>query len=58
MENVKTVDYTPHYLEAERKLQEAYNLLKRRRFIEANTAIDEAVVALRMMRAAVKSYVE
>lgn len=52
------VDYAPHHLEAQKKLKEAHELLKRNRFIEATTAIDEAVAALRMMRAAVRSYVE
>lgn len=54
----KNVDYAPHHLEAQKKLKEAHELLKRNRFIEATTAIDEAVAALRMMRAAVRSYVE
>lgn len=58
MESVKTLDYTPHYLAADRKLQEAYELLKRDRWIEATTKVDEIVVELRMMRAAIKSRTE
>lgn len=54
----KTIDYTPHYLAADRKLQEAYELLKRDRWIEATTKVDEIVVELRMMRAAIKSRTE
>lgn len=59
MESVKSnVDYAPHYLEAKKKINDAYELLKRNRFVEATTAIDAAVVELRMMRAAVRSHVE
>lgn len=52
------LDYAPHYLAAKRKIKEAHELLLKNRFIEASTLIDEAVVELRMMRAAVKSNVE
>ena len=52
------LDYAPHYLEAKKKLQEAHDLLLRNRFVEAAATIDEIVVELRMMRAAVKSHVE
>lgn len=52
------LDYAPYYIEAKKKIDEAHELLKKNRFIEAKTLIDEAVVELRMMRAAVKSHVE
>jgi hypothetical protein len=52
------LDYAPHYLEAKKKLQETHELLLKNRFIEAAAKIDDIVVELRMMRAAVKSHVE
>ena len=57
MSNTK-LDYAPYYLNAKKKLQEAHDLLLKNRFIEATNLIDEIVVELRMMRAAVKSHVE
>ena len=52
------MDYSPYYLDAKKKLDEAYDALKTNNFEEAATKLDEAVVELRMMRAAVKSHVE
>ena len=52
------IDYAPHYLEAKKKLGEAHELLLKNRFVDAAGLIDQAVVELRMMRAAVKSHVE
>lgn len=52
------IDYAPHYLEAQKQLKEAHELLKRNRHIEATVLIDKAVVELRMMRAAVRSHIE
>ena len=52
------IDYAPYYLEAEKKLKEAHDALKKNQFQDAATLIDEAVVELRMMRLAVKSHVE
>lgn len=52
------IDYSPHYLEAKKKLNEAHELLLKNRFVDAAVIIDEIVVQLRMMRAAVKSHVE
>lgn len=52
------LDYAPYYLDAKKKLQEAHDLLLKNRFVEATSLIDEIVVELRMMRAAVKSHVE
>ena len=52
------LDYAPHYLEAKKKLTEAHELLLKNRFIEAAGVIDQIVVELRLMRAAVKSHVE
>lgn len=50
------LDYAPHYLEAKKKIQEAHELLLKNRFVDAAGLIDQAVVELRMMRAAVKSH--
>ena len=52
------LDYAPYYIDAKKKLDEVHELLKKNRYIEAKTLIDEVVVELRMMRAAVKSHVE
>lgn len=52
------LDYAPHYLEAKKKLTEAHELLLKNRFVEAAGVIDQIVVELRLMRAAVKSHVE
>lgn len=52
------LDYAPHYLEAKKKLNEAHELLLKNRFVDAAGLIDQIVVELRLMRAAVKSHVE
>jgi hypothetical protein len=52
------LDYAPHYLETKKKLQETHELLLKNRFVEAAAVINEIIVELRMMRAAVKSHVE
>ncbi len=52
------LDYTPYYLEAKRKLAQVHDMLNKHRYLDAATAIDEIVVELRMMRAAVKSRIE
>lgn len=52
------LDYAPYYLETKKKLTEVHELLLKNKFIEATGLIDEIVVELRMMRAAVKSHVE
>lgn len=52
------LDYTPYYLEAKRKLDQLHNMLNRNRYVEAATVIDDIVVELRMMRAAIKSRTE
>ena len=52
------VDYAPHYLETKKKLTEVHELLLKNKFKEAAGMINEIIVELRMMRAAVKSHVE
>lgn len=54
----KPLDYSPYYLDAKAKLKEVHELLNKNNFIDAASIIDEIIVELRMMRAAVKSHVE
>jgi non-homologous end joining protein Ku len=54
----KKIDFAPYYLEADKKMKEAYELLKVSKYEEAAVLIDEATIELRMMRVAVKSHVE
>jgi hypothetical protein len=58
MKTKADLDYTPYYLEAKRQLAQVHELLNKHRYIDAVSAIDEIVVELRMMRAAVKSRIE
>jgi hypothetical protein len=55
---VNKLDFAPYYLEAERKLKEVHEMLKLNKFAEASTVVDEIVVELRMMRAAIRSHAE
>lgn len=55
MKNKADLDYTPYYLEAKRRLTQLHDMLNKHRYVDAATAIDEIVVELRMMRAAIKS---
>lgn len=55
MKTKADLDYTPYYLEAKRQLAQVHDLLNKHRYVESLVAIDEIVVELRMMRAAVKS---
>jgi len=52
------LDYSSYYLEAKKKLQNAHELLNKKNFTDAATTIDEIIVELRMMRAAVKTHIE
>jgi len=52
------MDFAPYYIEVDKKIKEAYQLLKVSKYEEAAVLIDEAIVELRMMRTAVKSHVE
>ena len=52
------VDYAPHYLEAKKKLQEAYDMILEHKYTEALTLINEATVEMRLMRNAVKTHAE
>lgn len=52
------LDYTPYYIDAKRKLDQVHIMLNKHRYLDAANLIDEIVVELRMMRAAVKSRIE
>lgn len=54
----KPLDYSPYYLDAKTKLKEVHDLLNKQRYIDAASLLDEVVVELRMMRAAIKSHIE
>jgi hypothetical protein len=55
---VDKVDYAPHYLEAKKKLDEAYKMLLVHDYEDAATLISNTIAELRLMRAAVRSHVE
>jgi hypothetical protein len=58
MKNKADLDYTPYYLEAKRQLAQVHELLNKHRYVDSLNTIDEIVVELRMMRAAIKSRIE
>jgi hypothetical protein len=51
------LDYAPYELEAKRLLKEVSELLRAGRYVTAATKIDDIVVELRMMKAAVNSHI-
>lgn len=52
------VDYAPHYLDSKQKLDAVYKVLLDNDYEHAATMISEIIVELRLMRVAVRSYVE
>lgn len=52
------IDYAVYYLDAKKKLTEVHDLLNKKHYLEASSLIDEIVVELRMMRAAIKTHIE
>lgn len=52
------VDYSPHELEAKKLIHSAADFLRRNRYTEALESIEDAIVELRLMRAAIKSHIE
>lgn len=52
------LDYSLFYLEAKKKLNEAYELLKKHKYEEAALLLDDTVAEVRLMKIAVKSHVE
>ncbi len=53
---MEQLDYASHYLEANKKMKEANELILKKKFMEAASKIDEAIVELRLMRGAVKTH--
>jgi hypothetical protein len=51
------LDYACHEIEAKKLIREASDLLTRSRFVDALEMIDDAIVELRMMKAAVNSHI-
>ena len=51
------LDYSVHELAAKQLMKDIHDLLLKHRYIDASSKIDETIVELRMMRAAVKSHV-
>jgi hypothetical protein len=52
------LDYAPYELEAKKLLREISELLRLNKYKEAATTIDDVVVELRMMKAAVNSNIK
>lgn len=52
------LDYAPHYLEAKKKLSDTYNMLNKQEYKPAADNLDEIIAELRLMRAAVRTYME
>jgi hypothetical protein len=52
------LDYAPYELEAKKLLREVGELLKINKYAKAATTIDDIIVELRMMKAAVNSHIK
>jgi hypothetical protein len=52
------LDYAPYELEAKKLLREVGELLKVNKYAKAATTIDDIIVELRMMKAAVNSNIK
>jgi hypothetical protein len=52
------LNYTAHELKVKELLKEIHEHLLRNNYVSAASTIDQAIVELRLMRAAVKSHVE
>ena len=52
------LDYAPYELEAKKLLREISELLRLNKYKQAATTIDDVVVELRMMKAAVNSNIK
>jgi hypothetical protein len=52
------LDYAPYELEAKKLLREIGELLKLSKYKQAATTIDDVIVELRMMKAAVNSNIK
>ncbi len=54
----KAMDYAGHDIKVRQLLTEVYDLVLEKKFIDAASTIDLAIVELRLMRNAVKSHAE
>lgn len=52
------LDYAPYELEAKKLLKEVSDLLKTNKYAKAAVIIDDIIVELRMMKAAVNSHIK
>lgn len=52
---MEKLDYTPHYLNAKKHLNEIYQLLNNNKLSEGLVLLDELFADVRMMQLAVKS---
>ncbi len=52
------IDYAPYELEAKKLMKEVNELLRKNDFRTAITKIDDIVVEMRMMKAAVNSHIK
>jgi hypothetical protein len=52
------LDYAPYELEAKKLLREVGELLKTNKYVKAATTLDDIIVELRMMKAAVNSHIK
>ena len=53
-----SIDYASYELEAKKLLKDISDLLKRHRYKEAADLLDDTIVELRMMKAAVNSHIK
>ena len=52
------LDYAPYELEAKKLLREVGELLKTNKYAKAAATLDDIIVELRMMKAAVNSHIK
>ena len=52
------LDYSCHELEAKKLLKEIGDNILQNRFMQASELVDEAIVELRMMKAAINSHIK
>lgn len=50
------VDYSPHYLEVKKKMDQAHRLILEGKIATAVATLDEVLVELRLMRTAVNNH--
>jgi hypothetical protein len=52
------LDYACHELEAKKLIKEIHDNLLRNRYLQAATLVDEVIVEMRMMKAAINSHIK